>query len=388
MFLGKEGRSLMSYLLFLSCAHLSAMEIDLPKAPANMIMLKPKPQPGDKMNIDREGRVIDNVIIAEVGEAEGHGFEIETTFLSDVLKYVKKELGGRLQCNMGHRYDANFFQLGRFDNLRLSAGGKQLIGTLTVYEAADNSPALQNMATWFLDLAEEDPEAVMCSMSFRVNAYYQYDDKGVKVYIQGSWYGPIKQFEKKPAYAEFMKIYSCDIVDRGALTSSLFSDGAQNAARMFHDFVSAPDFPEFFKANESQFPFFASHYQTKERSSLKEFISNLFSKHNKEVDTTTQTQNPPAPETTEANATTDVNALIEAAIKPLSDKIDTLTSSLAAKDEEITKLKKKALATTTSVQTEDPENVDLSGDDDEPWMNSPINKKVAQLSAKRKKATA
>src|SRR5688572_10099325 len=100
------------------------MEIDIPTTPSSMISLRARQKPGQQMNINREARTIDDVIIMQVGEAEGHEFHVEASYLESFVKFVRKDLGGRLQCNMGHRWDSNFFQLGRLDNLRLSDDGK------------------------------------------------------------------------------------------------------------------------------------------------------------------------------------------------------------------------------------------------------------------------
>ncbi len=174
---------------------------------------------------------------------------------------------------MGHQYDANFFQLGRFENVRLV--GNKILADLIVYNAADLSPALDNMATWFLALASEDPQAVMISASCKFGKFYQYDEKNRKVYVPGGWWGIEKAYPDKPVYMEFVRVYSADVVDEGALTSSLFSAGAQDAASLFHHCVNDPEFAEWFEANESRFPFFKKYYAAQERGWFNQLFTSL-----------------------------------------------------------------------------------------------------------------
>ena len=130
--------------------------------------------------VDIAGRTITDVIIAEVGEAQGWGYEIELAFLEAMVKDIKTNMGGRLQSNMNHNYDNQFKQLGRFDDIKLNKSQKRVTGKLTVYKAADKSPSNIGMGVWFLELADEDQEAVMCSINGQASGFYQYDDNGGK----------------------------------------------------------------------------------------------------------------------------------------------------------------------------------------------------------------
>src|SRR5688500_367881 len=116
----------MSYLLLLGVGHLSPMEFAFPEiqvlgagaAAVHTIDFKANLNRKD-LNIDRDARTIDNVILAQVGEARGHDVEIEQEFLDDMNQYVIRKMGGRVQCNFGHRYDSLGFQLGQFGDLRI-----------------------------------------------------------------------------------------------------------------------------------------------------------------------------------------------------------------------------------------------------------------------------
>lgn len=346
-----------------------------------------------KPNVDREARTVKNVIMAKVGEAKGWGYSIEASFLADMVKYVKKYMGGRVQCNMGHRWDANFFQLARFDNIRLADGGNTVIGDQTIYEAADKSPILAGMADWYLSIAEEDSQAVMASIKGSVKGFYQYDDKGNKVYIQYQWWsGPVKQFKDKPAYAEFKDLISCDIVDNGALTDALFSDGGgMEIAQQIAPLINTPGFMSFFRENEEHFPELQKHFQHKFKFSLPKTIKNLFtmSKETEDTPTPAAPAADPKPATeVQASQAVDIDAKISAALKPLQDKVATLETQLSAKDAEIAELKKKPAATPVPVKEDGASRQEMSSDNaDQPWMNTEANRRVTAMLSKRQPTT-
>src|SRR5688572_11400449 len=127
------------------------MEIDLPRTPA---ITRPETLSFKllraAMNVDADSRTVSDVTMAQVQEARGHGFEIEQSFLTDMNQYVADQMDGRVQCNLGHRYNALGFQFGAFSNLRIE--GKKFVGDLKVYEAADKSPVMQGAAAWFFSL--------------------------------------------------------------------------------------------------------------------------------------------------------------------------------------------------------------------------------------------
>lgn len=328
------------------------------------------------LNVDKEGRTIDNVILAQVGEARGHGVDIEQSFMDDMHRYVTSKMGDRVQCNFGHRYNSLGFQLGRFSDLRIEKN--KYVGKLQVYKAADKSPEMKGMAEWFLEMAEEDKKVVMCSIKFEPLHYYQYDDNGQKVIIQYSWWaGPIKAYQDKKAFVAFKRLISCDIVDDGALTDSLFSAGDVNGASAFADIINAPGFVEWFKANHTHFPQLAEFYSQQDKFSFRNFFTSIFAK---EMDPKSTAPVAPAAPVVEAAATPPVAPVADAtlqaasneALAALQKKIDDLTALTAAQATEITALKAAPAATPAAVKTEDPARVDMSADENL-WDKNPIN---------------
>lgn len=339
-----------------------------------------------ELNIDREARTIDNVILARVQEARGHGVEIEQSFLRDMHKYVTNSMGDRVQSNYGHRYNALGFQLGFFSNLRINKD--HYVGKLSVYKAADKSPEMKGISEWFFDIAEEDPKAVMCSIKFEPLHYYQYDDAGRKVIIQYSWWsGPVKAYENKPAYVAFKRLISCDIVDEGALTDSLFSSSDQGAPRMFADIVNAPGFIEFLRSNHQHFPQLQSFYRDLNTWTLGKFFGNLFTQNTN----TGMNTDAPAPQTTEAASTTPASpeTPVEAATAPQtqeaaadnSTQVQELQNQLAALQNRIAELEKQPAAEHSATVAPDASKpVDEYAET--PWMKEGMNQRVRRNTRK------
>ncbi|HZV71641.1 MAG TPA: hypothetical protein VFG10_18950 [Saprospiraceae bacterium] len=363
--------------------HLHRMEIDIPKAKPLTIEFRTKSNAETKLSIDREGRTIDDVLLIRTGEADGHGFSVEASFLSDMSKYIRKEMGGRVQCNMGHRWDALYFQLGRFDGGKVSADGTEFRAQLSVYKAADKSPAMKDMAEWFMDLAEEDPQAVMCSIKFESAGFYQYDDKGVKVYVQSNWWsGPEKQFKNKPVFVEFARLFSCDIVDQGALTDSLMSnDGQNNVARALAEIHDAPNFLEFMRENEDHFPKLQAFFGDKYQFSLAKLFPSIFKSKSMDPKETPA----PAATTQKEDVTTspELKSLSDQFTefkKTMTEEITGLKSQIKTKDDRIAELEKKPVGTVTEFASED-EAPSTGGANGREFENHPMNVKARKMAA-------
>lgn len=173
--------------------------------------------------VDLENRTIKGVVLAQVGEAKGHGVHIEESFLTDFANYVQNDLDGTLRSNFNHNWDNLGYQLGRFSSVIKT--GSKLIGTLKVFESADESPRAQNMGTWFLKMAQEDPGSIMCSIRFVPEYYYQYDKDGNEVIMENYdwWTGQFEnQNPQEKVFVKFGEALSCDVVAEGALTESLY----------------------------------------------------------------------------------------------------------------------------------------------------------------------
>lgn len=188
---------------------------------------------GSRVNF--EERVITDVIMCQVGEAKGHGVNLEQSFIEDGIAYaVKHHSKIGLKCRFGHpamSNDALGTEVGRFKNFRVE--NDKMVADLHIFKSANLSPTHPGAGDWILSMADEDPNAIMCSIVFKPGKKYQYDDEGHKYYLKiiydsfGARYGtedPDKKFDSnKPVYVELNELMATDLVDEGAATDKLFS---------------------------------------------------------------------------------------------------------------------------------------------------------------------
>lgn len=196
--------------------------------------------------IDRENGVLYDVVMAEEGEAKGHGMHLEAEFIEDLVAYDQKHYSKR---GLKNRFDhpgacdgTMGTQMGYFRNFRTKKKGSkmQAIADLHLLSAADLSPTKPNMREWMLRMAEEAPDFVMQSIVFKPGRYYQRDKAGEKKYIweytkekaedgreYDTWIPSDPSLGK--VYVEFGKKgehYYTDTVEAGAATNALFSNEA------------------------------------------------------------------------------------------------------------------------------------------------------------------
>lgn len=174
----------------------------------------------ESSQVDRENGIIKNVIMCQAGEAKGHGFVLDQEFISDVVTYANRhhsEIG--MKARFGHPSMSNETlgtEMGRFHNFRQK--DDQAIADLHLYDSADKSPTRPGMKDWILSMAEEDPNAIMCSIVFKEEYFFAFDKEGNKVVIDEPEYSGMQ-----PVYAKLGELMFCDIVDQGAATDRLFS---------------------------------------------------------------------------------------------------------------------------------------------------------------------
>lgn len=196
--------------------------------------------------IDRENGVLYDVVMAEEGEAKGHGLHLEAEFIADLVSYDAKYYSKRgLKNRFGHpgaSEDTLGTQMGYFTNFRTRKKGSkmQAIADLQLLSAADISPTKPNMREWMIQMSEEAPDFVMMSIVFKPGRYYQKQKDGKKKYI---WeYVPTKDDDGNTydrwvssdsalgkVFVEFGskgEHYYTDTVEAGAATDNLFSTEA------------------------------------------------------------------------------------------------------------------------------------------------------------------
>jgi hypothetical protein len=179
-------------------------------------------------SVDLENRVIRNVIMAQAGEAKGHGISVEQKFIDAVVTQSQNEV----LSNFGHNWDNMGLQLGRVKNVH--SVENKAVGDLHIYNNADNSPRFPNMGTWVMQQAAEDPESLMLSISFKSAYYYQYDNSGTEIKLsRDRWGDPIPTFSNQTVFVALGTLLSVDVVDSGALTDTLYSSQKTESPSFF-----------------------------------------------------------------------------------------------------------------------------------------------------------
>lgn len=119
--------------------------------------------------VDREKARLNAVSIIELGIATGHGFEIDSETLQDVIRLgndaphgIKVRFTHPHECSGGA--DRLGDEVGRALNFRLSADEQRVLADVQLLDAAMKSPR-GNLHAWILDMAEEDPDAFTMSIN-------------------------------------------------------------------------------------------------------------------------------------------------------------------------------------------------------------------------------
>lgn len=176
--------------------------------------------------LDREAGIIRDVILCQVGQAKGHGVELEQDFINDVVDYANQHWQSGLKSRFGHPSMSDTTmgtQLGYFTNFRVR--GQQAIADLQLLEAAKNSKN-GDMWSWLFDIAEEKPDFVMNSIVFTPFGEYQYDDEGQQMWIWNKESDDYNQKnDSKPVFVALQDLHFADLVENGAATDTLFGAG-------------------------------------------------------------------------------------------------------------------------------------------------------------------
>lgn len=222
--------------------------------------------------VDKEKRIISDVILCQVGEAKGHDVHLEQSFIEDGIAYAQKhhaKIG--MKCRFGHpamSNDALGTEVGRYHNFRVV--DDKMVADLHVYASANLSPTHPGAGDWILSMAEEDPNAIMTSIVFTVDHFYQYQDK-LKFKVVRSEYGwesAQKGFKFNPnekVYVAMDELWGNDLVDEGAATDKLFSAVANpdKFAVIATNFLDEhPKIAEFLGQNPHKLQEFLQKYQS------------------------------------------------------------------------------------------------------------------------------
>lgn len=234
--------------------------------------------------IDTENRIIYDVIMCSVGPAKGHGVHLEQEFIDNAVSYASKKLKAGVPAEWGHNWEGMGKQLGMYKNIRVVGG--DMVGDLHIYHSADISPTHPGMGEYLFSIALEDHTRVNSSIKFYEDGYYQRDKNGTKIKVwywdkENGWIRPFKEYGK--VFVEFKELIGCDIVSKGATTSTLFDSNTMY--HKFQDIVNDPKFIPFLESNYEDMPQLSEFFADKFDDSMFAKMKRFFSKES----TTTQT---------------------------------------------------------------------------------------------------
>lgn len=183
--------------------------------------------------VDREKGIIYDVSVCTVGEAKGHGVNLDSEFIDTVVKFGAEEKGG-LKARFGHPNMCSTALgtfLGRYKNFHKD--GDQAKADLFLSNTAKKTPK-GNLYEYVLDMAEKNPDMFGTSIVFTPGREYRRDSEGNK------WFRSWDEFEvwyenedgercedeedlSEELYTECKELHACDAVDEPAANDGLFS---------------------------------------------------------------------------------------------------------------------------------------------------------------------
>lgn len=198
----------------------------------------------ETVNIDKENRKLNGVVAIEpIDIKDSRPFSINQEFINDLVAAGNKQKEG-VKSHFGHNWSNEGLLLGRAGNWRVEDDKAKY--DLTIYKSADKSPKSPGMGSYILDLMEEDNNALMNSIVFKEQYFYQETTDGQKVkcyyYDKKSekWINPSPELGK--VYPKLGQLYSTDIVSEGAATNSMFSMMPQEDSKLQRFFNTIKEF--------------------------------------------------------------------------------------------------------------------------------------------------
>jgi len=184
--------------------------------------------------VDREKGIIHDVSVCTVGEAKGHGVNLDSEFVDTVARSGAEKKQG-LKARFGHPNMCSTTLgtfLGRFKNFQRD--GEQAKADLFLSNEAKKTPN-GNLYDYVLDMAENNPDMFGTSIVFTPGRYFKKDSDGNKWFqFPAEDYefgyenedGEICEDEKdlsEEIFVECAELHACDAVDEPAANDGLFS---------------------------------------------------------------------------------------------------------------------------------------------------------------------
>ena len=194
--------------------------------------------------VNRDKGIIKGVSVCTVGEAKGHGVNLDHEFIGRVADLGNEKKQG-LKARFGHPNMCSTALgtfIGRFKNFRVN--GDQVISDLFLSNEAKETPH-GNLYDYVLGMAENEPDMFGTSIVFTPGRTYQRAEDGSKE-IVSQW----ESDDERPVFVECDALHACDTVDEPAANNGLFSAFAgETIAGQITTFLD--DHPEVWEAMQS-----------------------------------------------------------------------------------------------------------------------------------------
>lgn len=208
--------------------------------------------PQRKLNIDEESRSILNVVAIQKGDLkDSRPWAIDEEFMSDLVGLANKQTDG-VMVNYDHNYNNLGRRLGRSKNWRIEKS--QVKCDIELFEAANKSPE-GPLLDYVMAMATEDDKALMMSINFDINYFYQRDSAGkqIKVWYYDEEYNWVRENPKMgKVYPKILALHSLDVVGEGAATDALFS--MDEKLVVLSRLMADDDMPSILEQHADQFP--------------------------------------------------------------------------------------------------------------------------------------
>ena len=187
--------------------------------------------------VDREKGIIRGVSVCTVGEAKGHGVNLDSEFIESVKAFGNEKKQG-LKARYGHPNMCSTALgtfIGRYKNF--SVVNEQVIADLFLSNEAKSTPN-GDLHSYILGMAENEPDMFGTSIVFTPGRSYKRSSKGVKVYrpsYEDSREERDQQREEwnvagDEIFVECESLHACDCVDEPAANDGgLFSKFANES---------------------------------------------------------------------------------------------------------------------------------------------------------------
>ena len=195
-------------------------------------------RPTGEVNHD-EG-TIQGVSVCTVGEASGHGVNLDHEFIERVAEFGNEKKQG-LKARFGHPTMCSTALgtfLGRFKNFAVT--GDQVRADLFLSNEAKDTPH-GNLYDYVCGMASNEPDMFGTSIVFTPGRYYKRKANGEKIYEPGwnpepdetgdEYQARRDEYRETPGpeYVECAELHGCDAVDDPAANDGLFSRFSQES---------------------------------------------------------------------------------------------------------------------------------------------------------------